>query len=70
MLFFAVALIFTQSWRVLKNYRRLEDMQIFGVKPKIEDVKSMMSDELMKRIKLIQATGCKNAREKNKLDIE
>jgi hypothetical protein len=29
-----------------------------------------MSDELMKRIKLIQATGSKNAREKNKLGIE
>jgi hypothetical protein len=70
MLFFACALIFTQSWRVLKNYRRLEDMQIFGVKPKIEDIKSQMSDELMKRIKLIQATGSKNAREKNKLDVE
>ncbi len=45
-------------------------MQIFGVKPKIEDIKSQMSDELMKRIKLIQATGSKNAREKNKLDVE
>jgi hypothetical protein len=29
-----------------------------------------MSDELMKRIKLIQATGSKNAREMNKLDLE
>jgi hypothetical protein len=26
MLFFACALIFTQSWRVLKNYKRLENM--------------------------------------------
>jgi hypothetical protein len=39
MLFFGCALIFTQSWRVLKNYKRLEDMQIFGVKPKMEDIK-------------------------------
>jgi hypothetical protein len=29
-----------------------------------------MSDELMKRIKLIQATGSKNAREMNKPGVE
>jgi hypothetical protein len=39
MVFFGATLIFTQTFRVLKNYGRLEEMQIFGLKPKLEDIK-------------------------------
>ena len=59
----------TESLSTLFNYFRIEKMEIYGVKPKLEDLKPILSEFFRNKAHLISALGSNNAISKKETDM-
>lgn len=52
----------TESLRTLFKFLIIEKMEIYGVKPKLEDLKPMLSEFFRNKAQIISALGSNNAK--------
>lgn len=57
----------TDSLTTLFKFHRLERMEIFGVKPKLEDLKPILSEYFKNKAHLISALGAQNAKKQTEM---
>jgi hypothetical protein len=59
----------TESLQTLFKFLIIEKMEIYGVKPKLEDLKPMLSEFFRNKAHIISALGSNNAKQKQETEM-